>query len=80
MGDVITWTAMVNGHANSGQIELARVFGLMPERNVVSWSTMITTFAQVGMFQKVSDVFNEMQVAGIRVYVKRNWMESWAPH
>ena len=22
--DVITWIAMVNGHANSGQIELAR--------------------------------------------------------
>ena len=60
----------------------------------------------VGMCQKALEVFNEMQVAGIRpnhagivgglsacgylgaldqgrwihVYVKRNWIESWALH
>ena len=97
---------MVNGHDKSGQIELAREFGLLPERNAISWSTMITSFAQVGMFLEALEVFNEMQVAGIRpnhagivgglpscgylgaldqgrwihVYVKRNWIESWALH
>ena len=58
---------MINGYAKAGQIHAARsLFDQMPERNVVSWSAMITNYAQVGMFKEALELFNEMQLAGLR--------------
>ncbi|KAA8547631.1 hypothetical protein F0562_004060 [Nyssa sinensis] len=65
--DVITWTAVVNGYAKSGQVVHARqLFDQMPEKNVVSWSAMITGYAQVGLFEEALELFNDMLLAGFR--------------
>lgn len=57
---------MVNGYVKGGQIGVARrLFDEMPEKNAVSWSTMITAYAGVGMFREALNAFSEMQVVGV---------------
>ncbi|KAK3218698.1 hypothetical protein Dsin_012668 [Dipteronia sinensis] len=38
----------------------------MPEKNVVSWSTMINGYVQVGMFEEALELFIGMQICGVR--------------
>ncbi|RVW36134.1 Pentatricopeptide repeat-containing protein [Vitis vinifera] len=65
--DVVTWTAVINGYAKSGQVVVARqLFDEMPEKNAVSWSAMITGYAQIGLFREALELFNDMQIAGFR--------------
>ncbi|KAF6133956.1 hypothetical protein GIB67_040720 [Kingdonia uniflora] len=45
--DVVSWTTLVTGYANSGEVEVAReLFDEMPCRNVVSWNAMIAGYAR----------------------------------
>ncbi|KAL5993512.1 hypothetical protein ACLOJK_014437 [Asimina triloba] len=63
--DVVSWTAMVNGFAKSGEVELARqLFNQMPDRNAVSWSAMINCYAQAGLFGEALELFKEIQLVG----------------
>lgn len=58
---------MLTGYAKQGKLADAReLFDRMPERNVVSWSTLISMYAQFGRFKEALDAFNEMQVYGIQ--------------
>ncbi|KAJ7565675.1 hypothetical protein O6H91_02G070400 [Diphasiastrum complanatum] len=42
------------------------VFDEMPEKDVVSWSTMIAGYAQHGMSQQAFQLFNQMQKHGVK--------------
>lgn len=59
-------TALVNFYAKCEQIELAKMtFDEIPERNSVAWSTMISGYAKVGLFNEAFGLFREMQQAGV---------------
>ncbi|BAF09391.2 pentatricopeptide repeat-containing protein At3g29230 [Oryza sativa Japonica Group] len=61
VADVVTWTTMVTGHANAGDVERARwFFDAMPEKNVVSWNTMLGAYARAGMLPKARKLFDRM--------------------
>ena len=38
----------------------------MPERNVVSWTTMIAGYAHNGFVEKALETFKQMQSAGVK--------------
>jgi pentatricopeptide repeat protein len=46
--------------------EAARIFREMPERDAVSWNTLIGGYAKLRMYNQALDVFWEMQENGIR--------------
>ncbi|KAK4274318.1 hypothetical protein QN277_017556 [Acacia crassicarpa] len=46
--------------------EADALFREMPARNVVSWTVMITGYGKHGIGEKAVDLFNEMQVDGIK--------------
>ncbi|KAF8389553.1 hypothetical protein HHK36_024069 [Tetracentron sinense] len=59
--DVISWTALVTGYSNSGQIDVARqFFDRMPCRNTVSWNAMIAGYAHSGKMDEARRLFDEM--------------------
>ncbi|KAL6899429.1 hypothetical protein ACP4OV_006087 [Aristida adscensionis] len=61
VADVVTWTAMVTGHANAGDVKRARwFFEAMPERNVVSWNAMLGAYARAGMLSVARQLFDRM--------------------
>ncbi|KAJ0104650.1 hypothetical protein Patl1_19317 [Pistacia atlantica] len=59
--DVVSWTSLISGCWNLGEIELAKwYFDVMPCKNVVSWNVMITGLARVGRVCEARKVFDEM--------------------
>ncbi|KAF0931530.1 hypothetical protein E2562_005509 [Oryza meyeriana var. granulata] len=61
VADVVTWTTMVTGHANAGDIERAKwFFDAMPEKNVVSWSAVLGAYARAGKLPKARKLFDQM--------------------
>jgi pentatricopeptide repeat protein len=61
VADVVTWTTMVTGHANAGDVERARwFFDAMPEKNVVSWNAMLGAYAGAGKLSKARKLFDAM--------------------
>lgn len=59
--DVVSWTAMVTGHANCGVLQQARrFFDRMPSRNLVSWNAMISGYARSGKSHKARELFGRM--------------------
>lgn len=64
--DVVSWTAMVSGYANAGDLCLARrFFDRMPLRNEVSWNAMIGGYAAAGDVDNVQRLFDEMPARGV---------------
>eukprot|EP00253_Pinus_taeda_P001094 PITA_01094 len=58
---VIVGSALLDTYAKSGCIEDARhLFGKMPERNLVSWTAMISGYAQNGYSEEALNVFCQM--------------------
>ncbi|EAY79370.1 hypothetical protein OsI_34497 [Oryza sativa Indica Group] len=65
--DVVTATSLVDMYAKNGLLDVAcRVFGLMVHRNDVSWSAMISGFAQNGQSDEALRLFRNMQASGIQ--------------
>ncbi|KAL6642763.1 hypothetical protein ACP70R_020944 [Stipagrostis hirtigluma subsp. patula] len=65
--DVVTMTSLVDMYAKNGQIDVAcRVFENMVYRNAVSWSALISGFAQNGRAEEVLSLFREMQASGVQ--------------
>lgn len=63
---VAMWNAMVAGYAKLGDIENARVLsGCMPEKDVFSWTALISGHAQMDMPQKAIEIFREMQLQNV---------------
>lgn len=61
IADVISWTAMLTGYANAGDVGVARwYFDRMPERNMVSWNSMLAGYAKAGKTSDAELLFDEM--------------------
>jgi len=59
--DVVIGNALVNMYAKLGLIDCARaVFEQLPRRDVISWNTFITGYAQNGLASEAIDAFNMM--------------------
>eukprot|EP01018_Ginkgo_biloba_P030656 Gb_29990 [translate_table: standard] len=65
--DVSVETALLDMYSKCGNIVLARqLFDKMSERNVVSWSAMITGYAQNGYASDALRLFHQMQLTGVK--------------
>ncbi|KAL3654282.1 hypothetical protein CASFOL_003963 [Castilleja foliolosa] len=65
--DMYIDTALANMYARSGDLRMARkVFDKMPERSVVSWSSMIGSYAMHGHVDEAISLFNKMVELGIK--------------
>ncbi|KAJ8447928.1 hypothetical protein Cgig2_012063 [Carnegiea gigantea] len=66
--DVFACTSLVDMYAKNGQLDLAhRVFSSMPQKNVVSWSALISGYAQNGFAGEALDLLIEMQTHGYKL-------------
>lgn len=64
--DVYLVNNLVNMYAKLGSLKDAReVFNKMPERNVVSWTSMITGYVQQGFAEEALRLFCQMRMTGI---------------
>ncbi|XP_054823730.1 putative pentatricopeptide repeat-containing protein At5g40405 isoform X2 [Prosopis cineraria] len=66
--DLVSKTTMVKACAECGDIDFARqVFDEMPVRDTVAWNAMIAGYAQSGRSREALDLFNLMQIKGVKV-------------
>lgn len=67
LSDVVVGTALVNMYKKCGRIERAsRGFVEMSTRTLISWTSMITGFANHGQSQQALQLFEDMLLAGVR--------------
>eukprot|EP01018_Ginkgo_biloba_P015477 Gb_20634 [translate_table: standard] len=63
--EIFIWNHLINMYVKFGKLKDARqVFEKMSERNVVSWTAMITGYAQNGHGEEAFKLFSQMQLAG----------------
>uniref|UniRef100_A0A1J3HD32 Putative pentatricopeptide repeat-containing protein n=2 Tax=Noccaea caerulescens TaxID=107243 RepID=A0A1J3HD32_NOCCA len=66
--DFVCRTAMVTACARCGDVSFARkLFEEMPEKDPIAWNAMISGYAQVGESREALDLFNLMQMEGVKV-------------
>uniref|UniRef100_A0ACD5W065 Uncharacterized protein n=3 Tax=Avena sativa TaxID=4498 RepID=A0ACD5W065_AVESA len=60
-------TGLLNLYARCEEVALARnVFdGMIEDKNLVAWSSMISGYSRLGMVNEALDLFREMQAAGV---------------
>ncbi|KAK1396859.1 Pentatricopeptide repeat-containing protein [Heracleum sosnowskyi] len=64
--DVSVGTSLIDMYMKSENVvEGERVFGEMPTKNVVSWTSLLAGFSWNGLFDEAVDIFFQMQPAGI---------------
>ncbi|CAI9264302.1 unnamed protein product [Lactuca saligna] len=64
--DMILCNHILNMYGKCGSLEDARkVFDKMPERNVVSWTSMIAGYSQTGQENEAIKMYCEMRLSGI---------------
>ncbi|XP_057837776.2 pentatricopeptide repeat-containing protein At5g27110-like [Cryptomeria japonica] len=67
LSDIVIGNALVDMYAKFGSIDKARqLFDRMPERDVFSWTAMISGYAHNGFAEKALETFMQMQLAGIK--------------
>ncbi|XP_008801840.3 putative pentatricopeptide repeat-containing protein At3g05240 [Phoenix dactylifera] len=65
--NVVLASALLDMYARCGSLKTAReMFEKMPQRNEVSWNTMIGAYNQYGRSNEVFQLFKEMCTAGMR--------------
>lgn len=65
--DVFVSNSLIYMYVKCGVVEHARrVFGRIPEKDVVSWNTMITGYAQNGHEVEALGFFNQMQLVEMK--------------
>ncbi|XP_010276946.1 PREDICTED: pentatricopeptide repeat-containing protein At3g49170, chloroplastic [Nelumbo nucifera] len=65
--DQIVSNALISMYSRCGNIDGAYlVFNQMEDRNIISWTSMITGFAKHGYARRSLEMFNEMLGAGIK--------------
>ncbi|KVH93849.1 pentatricopeptide repeat-containing protein At5g55740, chloroplastic [Cynara cardunculus var. scolymus] len=66
-GCVFVASSLVDMYGKCGAMEDARkVFDKMPERNVVTWNSMMVSYAQNRMYEEAIRVFGDMRTEGIQ--------------
>lgn len=67
LSDVVVGTALVNMYNKCGSIERAsKAFAEMSTRTLISWTSMITGFAQHGCSQQALQLFEDMRLVGVK--------------
>lgn len=67
LSDVVVGTALVNMYSKCGSIHRAsKAFVEMPTRTLISWTSMITSFAQHGQSRQALQLFEEMNFIGVK--------------
>ncbi|GAV72028.1 PPR domain-containing protein/PPR_1 domain-containing protein/PPR_2 domain-containing protein/DYW_deaminase domain-containing protein, partial [Cephalotus follicularis] len=67
LSDVVVGTSLVNMYNKCGSIGAAsKAFVEMSTRTMISWTSMITGFAQHGLTQEALNLFEDMRLAGVR--------------
>ncbi|KAH1129622.1 hypothetical protein J1N35_001000 [Gossypium stocksii] len=65
--NVFLGTALVDMYSKSGALKLAEnMFSKIPEKNSVTYTTMILAYGQHGLGEKALTLFRSMQVSGIQ--------------
>lgn len=60
-------TSVIRAYAYCGEVEVSRrIFDQMDEKDVVSWTAMISSYSQVGHFQEALDLFVQLEDLGIK--------------
>ncbi|KAJ7972681.1 Pentatricopeptide repeat [Quillaja saponaria] len=60
--DVVNYTSFIDMYAKCGCVGTAyKIFRMMPEKNLVSWSAMISCFGMHGLFSQALATFDEMR-------------------
>ncbi|CDY09714.1 BnaC07g33470D [Brassica napus] len=60
--DAVNYTSFIDMYARCGNVQMARkVFDMMPERNVISWSSMVNAFGINGKFEEALGCFGKMK-------------------
>ncbi|KAL7245506.1 hypothetical protein ACSBR2_000775 [Camellia fascicularis] len=68
LSDVVVGTTLVNMYNKCGSIERAsKAFVEMSTRTLISWTSMITGFAQHGCSQQALQLFEDMRLVGVRL-------------
>ncbi|XP_078444091.1 pentatricopeptide repeat-containing protein At4g39530-like [Wolffia australiana] len=63
--DVVVGTALVNLYSKAGDmVAAAAVFCVLPEKNSVTWTTIISGFVQSGQSSTALELFRQMIVSG----------------
>ncbi|KAL2329932.1 hypothetical protein Fmac_017513 [Flemingia macrophylla] len=64
--DVVSWSGLLVAHVKAGELDVARrVFDEMPQRDVVSWTTMLSGYSQARRPREALELFREMRHAGV---------------
>ncbi|XP_058775168.1 pentatricopeptide repeat-containing protein At5g56310-like [Vicia villosa] len=67
MGVVPAWTSLVSAYALRREVEVARrLFDRMGERDVVSWTAMISGYSHAGCFREALELFVKMEGFGLK--------------
>ncbi|XP_057832149.2 pentatricopeptide repeat-containing protein At3g24000, mitochondrial-like [Cryptomeria japonica] len=67
LSDIIVGNALVDMYAKCGSVDKAyELFDRMPQRNAVSWNTMIAGYAHNGFVEKALETFKQMQLAEVK--------------
>ncbi|XP_062027997.1 pentatricopeptide repeat-containing protein At1g19720-like [Rosa rugosa] len=65
--DVFVGNSLIDFYANCGDLGVAvSVFGSMRERDVVSWTALVSAFMNEGLFEEATEVFDSMKVNGVK--------------
>ncbi|KVH90678.1 pentatricopeptide repeat-containing protein At2g27610 [Cynara cardunculus var. scolymus] len=65
--DVSVGTSLIDMYTKTEGVWMAeKVFDEMPDRNVVSWTSMLTGYSSTGMHDRAVELFLQMQVEGIK--------------
>ncbi|KAJ0476353.1 putative tetratricopeptide-like helical domain superfamily, DYW domain-containing protein [Helianthus annuus] len=65
--DVSVGTSLIDMYAKTDGVGMAeKVFDEMPDRNVVSWTSMLTGYSLTGLHDRAVELFLQMQIEGIK--------------
>lgn len=65
--DVVLETALLNLYGKCGSVEDTRtIFNIMANKNVVSWTVMISTYSQHGYDRDAFQLFHRMNIESVR--------------
>ncbi|KAL5076230.1 hypothetical protein RYX36_015214 [Vicia faba] len=64
--DSVSWSGLLVAHLRAGELDVARkVFDQMPERDVVSWTIMLSGYSRAKRPRETLALFQEMKLVGV---------------
>ncbi|XP_058078679.1 pentatricopeptide repeat-containing protein At5g04780, mitochondrial-like [Magnolia sinica] len=64
--DVFVGNSLIDMYAKCGDSDSSlRVFDMMAERDVVTWTALVSAYADAGLLEEAAEVFQSMQLSGV---------------